>query len=305
MTYSRSVLTALTLLWVLPTWHSVPNAHAWSLDQIPADNAMAVLETGSESAPGGLPDGGVDRVEAGDIRAAWYVGPTDRYRHGILGDAIEASGLTIRTADGAEITMRLPETEVFEDRTPRLIDLDRDGRMEVVTIRASLQAGASVTIYSLRGGVLRQLASTPFIGIPNRWLNIAGIADFAGLGTRQIAYVETPHIGGTLVFYAYLDGELRRLASMGGFSNHAIGAREMGLSATADLDGDGLPDLLLPTDSRRTLKVVGFQKRTLSEQASIDLPAPLETDIATRDTPRGLSFVFGLADGRFYQLTPP
>ena len=58
-------------------------------------------------APDGLPDGFMAKA-AGDIAAAWYVAPTRRYGHGILGDAIEAGGLRVTTADGVELTYDLP-----------------------------------------------------------------------------------------------------------------------------------------------------------------------------------------------------
>jgi hypothetical protein len=106
--------------------------------------------------------------------------------------------LRVRLAGGTPERVVLPDSEVFEDRTPRLADLDGDGRTEIITIRASLRQGGSVAVYGVRGEQIVELGATPFIGRSNRWLNIAGIADFLGRGDLQIAFVETPHIGGTL-----------------------------------------------------------------------------------------------------------
>lgn len=250
----------------------------------------------------GLPDGLV-ATHDGDIASAWYADPTTRYGHGILGDAVEAATLMVRTRDGETLSLSLPQTEVFEDRAPRLADLDRDGSTEVITIRASVTEGAAVTVYGLSGGSLIRRASTGFIGRANRWLNIAGIADFRANGRQDIAFVRTPHIGGTLFVYALEDGDLVRKAAMDGFSNHLIGATEMRLSAVADVDGDGRQDLAVPSNSRRTLRIIGFaEDGTLTELGSADLRAPIDKAIAVQGSGRDLRFVVGLADGSVHEV---
>ena len=150
-----------------------------------------------------LPDGGVARFKSGNIRAAWYSSPTGRYDHGVLGDAIEGGGLTVRLADGKTVELLLPETEVFEDITPRLVDLNGDGNAEVIAILSSLQKGGALAVYGIKGGKLALLAKTPFIGQSRRWLNIAGIADYDGGGGPEIALVKTPHIGGELQIWRF------------------------------------------------------------------------------------------------------
>ncbi|NNE22811.1 MAG: hypothetical protein HKN11_09395 [Rhizobiales bacterium] len=256
-------------------------------------------------APGGLPDGLVATRGTGDIRSAWYAMPTKRYAHGILGDAIEAGELKVRTSAGKMLSVRLPETQVFEDRYPRLADLDGDGTTEVVTIRSSVTEGASVTVYGLTGGALAERASTGFIGRANRWLNIAGIASFKGGTARQIAFVRTPHIGGTLYIYEYDGNRLIKTASMHGFSNHVIGSREMRLSALADVNNDGAIDLALPSDDRNVLRVMGFMKGTLTELASAPLPSRIDKAIAIEQTGAGAAFIVGLSNGNVYRVGQP
>ncbi|WP_299481080.1 hypothetical protein [uncultured Roseibium sp.] len=174
-------------------------------------------------------------------------------------------------------SLTLPVSEVFEDRTPRIVDLDNDGRIEVITIRAYLNAGASVALFGIRDGKLVELASTPAIGTPNRWLNIAGIADYAGRSIPQIAYVETPHIGGTLHFVEWRGNSLAPLASMRGFSNHRIGAREQELTADIDFDGNGQRDIAVPANDRATLRIIGIQDGRPVELHSQTFPAAIKT----------------------------
>ncbi len=100
----------------------------------------------------------------------------------------------------------LPQTRVFEDITPRLADLDGDGRNEVVAIRTDVSAGAAVAVYHMVDGKLKERAATAPLRLANRWLSLAAIADFRGDGRRQIAVVKTPHIGGILEILALRGG---------------------------------------------------------------------------------------------------
>ena len=245
--------------------------------------------TASNAKPvNGLPDGlyAIYRPGEPDAVAAWYGSPTERYRHGILGDAIEAGSLHIAVRNGGTYELVLPDNQVFEDRTPRIVDLDRDGRFEVITIRSYLSEGGSVAVYGLRNGKLLELAATKPIGRSNRWLNIAGIADYAGRGNFQIAYVETPHIGGTLYFVEWRGKNLVPLGSTRRFSNHRIGAREQGLSGNLDYNADGRTDIAVPSDDRRTLRVVGFENGSVTELLRVTFPEEIKriTDEAATQT---------------------
>lgn len=253
---------------------------------------------------GGLPDGLISTYEGvGDIRSAWYEAPTTRYRHAILGDGIEAGALVVETPDGRELRLTLPQDQVFEDRYPRLADLDGDGRVEIITHLSSQDQGGSVAVFGISEGEVTQVGSSGFIGRPNRWQNVAGIADFRGVGSKQIAYVEIPHIGGTLYILEMQQGELERVGSLYGFSNHAIGSPEMRLSAVADADGDGKLDLAVPSADRHTLRIVGYDANgVLREIASLKLPASVDKAIAVTETESGPRFTVGTADGRVFLI---
>ncbi|MEO4040541.1 hypothetical protein AAFN47_02930 [Hoeflea sp. CAU 1731] len=250
-----------------------------------------------------LPDGVLAASNnGGDIIAAWYERPTSRYQHGILGDAIEASVLAVRLQNGETEKLELPNTEVFEDRTPRIHDLDGDGSNEVVTIRSSVHSGASVSVYGLREGRLVQIAATKFIGRPNRWLNVAGIEDYVGNGGLQIAYVQTPHIGGVLKLVELREGKLKNRAEAGGFSNHFIGSRKMGLSASGDFDQDGRLDLALPDADRKALRIVTLANDVWANVAAFQLPARIDKDMLIDRGHDGQSVVIGLENGEYYRL---
>lgn len=251
-----------------------------------------------------LPDGALAvSSNGGDIVEAWYEGPTSRYQHGILGDAIEASVLAVRLKNGAIEKLELPNTEVFEDRTPRIGDLDANGTLEVITIRSSVRSGASVTVYGLREGRLVEIAATKFIGRPNRWLNIAGIDDYVGKGGLQIAYVQTPHIGGVLKLVELRDGRLEKIAEARAFSNHFIGSRLMDLSASGDFDRDGRLDLALPDADRNALRIVTLNGDAWVDLGTFRLPARIDKDMLTHSGADGLSVLVGLENGEYFKLT--
>lgn len=213
-----------------------------------------------------LPDGEITRG-ANDIARAWLTNPTDRYAHGVLGDAIEAGGLTLERRDGRQFHYLLDSGSVFEDRRVRLVDLDGNGRDEAVVVQSYLGEGAALSVFALGTKGVSVVSEVPAIGRSNRWLNPVGAADFDGDGAMELAHVETPHIGGELRLYEFRDGNLEFDVSASGFSNHAIGSQEQDQSAVVDWNGDGIDDIALPDARRRALRIVTFAGGKFQELA--------------------------------------
>lgn len=235
-----------------------------------------------------------------DIRRAWLGGPTDRYRHAILGDAIEASILYAETADGTLLTYALEENSVFEDRYPRIIDLDNDGLEELVVVRSYLDRGAALAVFGVRNGQIALLAETPPIGSSYRWLNPAGFPDLDGDGRPEIAIVITPHIGGTLQILQYSEGVLTPTWRLEGISNHAAGSSEMAMSAVTDLNRDGRHELVIPADGRQILYQVWLSNEGLVTWRVARHPDSISTAILAGDydSDGRLELLYGLNDGR-------
>lgn len=160
------------------------------------------------------------------ILKAEYGGPTTRYAHGVLGDAIEWSTLTLRvdmcqdceTTQIRTFTLTLPENRVFEDLEPRII-LDEDGLTHVMVVESDTNLGARLAIYDESGLV----DATPFIGRPNRWLAPIGAADLDGDGFPELAYVEKPHLSKEIKIWRFAGRKLSFVTSKAGFTNHRIG----------------------------------------------------------------------------------
>lgn len=257
-----------------------------------------------ETAEDGIPGGHIATIDTGDgIHRAWYADPTDRYPHGALGDNVEGGSLVGEDVYGNRYVVQLPSTEVFEDLTPRIVDIDGDGQNEIVTIRSALRSGAAVAVYGLSGSRLIERASTTPIGRANRWLNIAGIADFTGDGQLDIAIVKTPHIGGVLEILRWNRNRLQPVDSADGFSNHAFGSLDQGLSAVASIDGDRIPDLVLPDAQRTALRMVTASGGKIREVATVPLPGEVTTSIGVVPGSAPPAFALGLDDGSLVAVT--
>lgn len=239
-----------------------------------------------------------------DIRQACLTGPTARYDHAVLGDELEAEAVEVRRDDGGWTRFRLPDDAVFEDLTPRLADLDGDGRDEVIVVRAGFGTGAALVVLGLDGPDLVQLAESEPIGTGYRWLNPVGAGDFDGDGRQEIAVVRTPHIGGILMIYRREGADLAVLGRFEGYSNHQMGATVLGMSAVLDLDGDGADDIVVPRQDRSRIAAISFAGGAFREIAAVDLPAPVATSMVTVqiDGNGQADIVLGLADGRLVAL---
>lgn len=245
-----------------------------------------------ESVPSGaLPHARVARGR--EIDRAWLADPTDRYRHGVLGDAIEAGSLVIERRDGSRGIVRLDADSVFEDITPRIAVIG--GHERIVLVRSYLTRGSALAIVDPKSAAI--VAETPPIGRPNAWLNPAGIADFDGDGAIDIAFVRQPHVVGRLEIWSWRSGALSKITDMPDVSNHAIGSRALGLSAVADFDGDGRPDLAVPALDRRSMRLISFAPKP-HDIAKIPLPAAVTTNLGTIRLGGRLAIVAGLEDGQ-------
>jgi hypothetical protein len=205
-----------------------------------------------------------------DVR---YGDPVERYGHFALGRPHEYSRLTVRSDSGREASFSLPESEVFEDLSPRIVTLAAGEAKQILTIVSRRDSGARLVLFRLSAGRLDIAAQSPAIGTPMRWLNPVGVADLDGDGQAEIAAVITPHIGGTLKIYRRDGKDLVEIAALGGFSNHVYGSVELALSAPAVIAGK--THLLAPDATRRLLRVVRLEKGRLVDVSHCPLTAPI------------------------------
>ncbi len=255
-----------------------------------------------QTAPDGIPNGTVAYADGEGISSAWYSEPTDRYPHGEFGDKVAAGAMVVQDVYGHRVTVTLPADQVFEDLAPRIADLDGDGRNEVLAIRSSRRAGAALVAYDLAGSSLIEIDSTPPVG-PNRWLNVAGIGDFTGDRSLDVAAVRTPDTGGPLEIVTLDRRSFRAVDSEKGFSNHIFGSTELGMSAVARINDDNIADLAVPDENRRVLRMMTVAGGSLREIAHVAFDAPIVSAIGVINALDAPTFVLALDDGRLIAIS--
>ena len=289
---STKCLGLVALLWL---WVSSPSfASSLTLQKIeaPAKRDAAI------ELPDQVPHSRVARGDH-DIVKAWFAGPTNRYKHGVLGDDLEASQLVVELSDGDILKLELPHSRVFEDLEPRLRDLDGDNNDEILVVESDAHLGAALAIYSVMNRRITRRAMTPFIGQSHRWLNPLGVGDFDADGSLDIAIVVTPHIGGILHLYHFTEPTLSLFGEIRGVSTHQIGSTELGLGQVVTLK-TGNNGLLLPDQSRRTLVLLHWSSNSIDELDRVDLPARISSSLVPTDDINRWSF--GLDNGQYLEV---
>jgi hypothetical protein len=188
--------------------------------------------------------------------SAIYIEPTSRYPHGVLGDEIEYGALELQYLAN-RFVIRLPQSRVFEDTQPRMVDVDGDGFREVVVVESHIDKGARLAVYN--GGGL--IAATPYIGQRYRWLAPITVADLDGDGVVELAYIDRPHLAKTLRVWRYSNSKLTEVATLKGLSNHRIGERDI---AGGLRDCGTGPEMIVARADWRRLVAVTFDGTALS-----------------------------------------
>jgi len=180
---------------------------------------------------------------------------------------------------------------------PRIADLGGDGGDKILVVKSYLKRGSALAVIGERDGKYAVIAETPPVGAPHRWLNPAGVADFNGDGAIDIALVRMPHALGRLELWSWRGGQLEKTLELADVSNHVIGSRALRMSAVADFDGDGHPDLAIASFDRRELRIIGFAPNA-RDIARIALPARAVTDFALmKDSAGHPAVLLGLENG--------
>ncbi len=235
---------------------------------------------------------GIVNTGSNDIAQTWLTRPTDRYAHDILGDAIEAGGLAVKTRDGKTLELVLPDELVFEDRQARLHDLDGDGRDEVIVVLSSITKGGALAIYGVRGGKLVKLAQTPHIGRANRWINPAEFTDLDGDGRIEITAVWKPHLARELQAWRYAGGKLTHVTTIEGYSNHEIYSRVQDMTEVVKLT-DGRTALAIPTPGYDEIAFLVLNGGKFSEVVRLPAGGKITSSVTLNENGRRLEYATG------------
>ncbi len=252
------------------------------LDALPDAEPIGVVDDApaSRASSGGAPPSEV----AGGPFVAIPVRPSLDYRHGVLGDEVEAEGVAVLDATTLELVARwdAPGGRVIEQR--RLASFPAAGRWGMVATVSGGGDGGALVVLALgddateRGDDATELtvvASAPGIGTEHRWRHVLGTSG------RRLYTLATPHIGGPLERWTLpastVGGaplRLRREAFPLGVTSHRIGQRELDLGrlvprhprdpVTVDL-------LAMPTRDLRALRLIACDQGGCRVSADAEL----------------------------------
>jgi hypothetical protein len=225
----------------------------------PEGNISVKNELDEEVAVNAINDGRI--VADGEGLVYILTGPTDEYTHGILGDKYEASSITVLDSrDGFNMVSRIDirAGTVIESLYPIVYDIDGDKKNEIIVTLSNSTVGAWIAVFGLRGNLIME---GPPVGTGNRWRHHIAVAPFGPDGELEFTDVLTPHIGGVVEFYRFKDDQLEKAASMGGYSSHKIGSRNLDTALAGDFDDDDRFEILIPDQGFSKL---GLVKHTIN-----------------------------------------
>lgn len=260
-----------------------------------ASGAVAVARPDGDERLGvdALPDGRV--VTDGSGRAAVLAAPTDRYRHGALGDRVEPTAVAIVDVTGAPSvagTVSAPAPAVFETLLPFWLSW-RDRPVFVLTEAVSGQ-GARAAIYAESGD---RLATGPRVDGGLGWTHQLAVAPFAPDGTTELATVAKPHVDHDLRFLRWRGDRLEPVATASPWVSHTLDdPRNLDRVRAGDFDGDGRVELLVPAVGGDGFGALRRTERGIEAAWRLDLGGSLVTNLATTDGPT-LSVAAGRSDG--------
>lgn len=215
-----------------------------------------------------------------DERIILLTGPAEDYKHGVLGDSIEASSITLIEAAGTPAIAKIidiPEGDVIEGIAPIWADLDGDGIREIIVTLSNEKEGARLVVFDEDGNMI---ANGPSAGTGQRWRHQIAVAAFGPKGETEIVDVLTPHIGGIAEFYRLEEDELWVSSSLSGYSSHLAGSRNLDMALAGNFDNDSNFELMLPTQNYRELAILEHNEDGVHVNNYLPLEGRLNTNIA-------------------------
>lgn len=245
---------------------------------------------------GALPD---SRIAAGARDFAVIAGATDRYDHGALGDELEGSSVVVGQPGGEVANvLRLEDSRVFEGAAPMLTNLGGSEKPEIIATVSDPEGGARLVAYEFAVDSIERSWESEPLGSGNRWRHQIAVAPFGPNGELELASVKTPHLDATVEFHAIDGDELKLRASAPGYSSHQFGSPNLDRAIAGDFDGNGRPELVLPTLDGSALAGIERQGDGAAEVWRLPLPAPLTSNLAAVADQRGkLLLIGGVEDG--------
>ena len=174
-------------------------------------------------------------------------------------------------------------------------------------IEADVEKGPRIAVYGYYERRLQLLASTPWHGNKDGWVNLVGVRDFDRDKRPEIVAIRDPQTTGTLEVWELqhktsssgTSYTLSKRDSEIGFSNHKFGTRSRLISTVIDSNFTPI-NIVVPNSSKNILQIMTVENGQLEKQGAITLPMPVEHDIthvlAFRNKTLSIKLVVPLSD---------
>jgi hypothetical protein len=263
---------------------------AWAMIN---DLGEFVLRESSGAVAVSFPEALIDsRIQSDGSSLVWLESENESYAHGVLGDRIEASSLRILNLESLESALfTVEEGTVIEDLAPRI------GNGYVQTTLSSLGLGSFPALINLDGTLAAQGEA---IGKSFRWMHSLGSMDFDGDGEIELAYVKTPHIGGTLILYEKVGDELVPEYQVSGVSTHRIGSRNLEAFAFFSLEDYDNPIIAVPDKRLRSIKLFTLIDEQFVLIQELETSWPVSSNIEVVESENGVLLAAGSEDFKLH-----
>ncbi len=235
-----------------------------------------------------LPDARAVRSPNG--RIAILSDPAGRYAHDVIGDDLEAESIAILkpSEESVEIVGRILPVSggVFELVSPLWFEGTSSKEELLAVTESTPDEGSRIALYDPGRGLV---AAGPFMGQGQRWRHLLATGPFGPNREVEIAAIRTPHTGGVVEFYAIDEdtGELEIVATQPGYSSYEIYSRNLDTARAGDLNGDGVFELLVPSQDRTELSAIRHGEGGAEVAWTLPVGGVLTTNLATAAAPNG------------------
>jgi hypothetical protein len=208
--------------------------------------------------------------------------------------------MTVVDDAGKTHRLDLGTEEAFEDRGPRIGNLEGGDEQDIVAVRSNLADGSRLTLIKLEGeGLLRIAAESSPTGVAHAWINPLGFGDFFGSGRTEIAAERTQPDGTCkLDIIDYADHTFATRMSIKGCAIALPGSAITALGAIAAFGETKAAGVALLNADLRGVRILTFDGGAVAEPGAVPLWAEATTEMRLLN---GLgsrpALLIGLADG--------
>ena len=251
-----------------------------------------------------LPDARI--ISDGASRLIVLTDPSDIYTHGVLGDQLEATSITIvELFPEPHVVRKIPiaNERVIEGIAPIWIDWNLDGELEIIVTLSDALEGAQLAVFNANGDMI---GSSSAIGQGYRWRHQIAVAPFGPNDEWELVDVLTPHIGGVIEFFQWQNNKLEKVAQLSGYTSHVIGTRNLDMATAGDFDSDGHVELILPNQELTELGAIQRTAQGAEVAWSLQIDGQISTNIGALNLANGkIALAIGRSDGTLRIWYPP